>query len=605
MQTGQRVAVVSLLLVVMSLAGLASGQPAKLPGGQGLMGYAPKGAVFFLERRGHQAVKKAFAASNLGKMARDDDIYSFVHGSRVRIGELIVRRVFSLENIVEVRAHQRTLHGLLKPFWHQPSALFVMVSKAGPEFVFLCQTGDYQKECSQALDKLMSIGLPPDGDPGKRQAFSYKSSGISWKGVALGRREFKLDADPAKLFGVVAGKTVFMVAWKGKTLCLAMSLPAADRVSGLLARPDPAKSILANQSVHAVANKTNIKDWAFRWHLNPEPLFELFGDRLSETRGAGKLIAILGIDQIRGIGGVGGYLDNVYTRMTYVDAPNTPGLFKQGGDFKKALSMTPGGSSAFLAGQFDTQWISSTVNSIMGLDRSAQPRDRKNPENPRLKQFNALLSSTSGNGSIFLTSLTALMAGGRNSKGFPIGFVMDIKDQNKANEAMDALAKKMDASGGRLPATKFYRKVKVVPMNGPASTAVMKDRLILALSQTAMTAAIDAALDKSGGFKADSKGDKLLKLAGDGSAVFQMDLAEVVNVLWPKITPTDRDKRNGSHPFVSVPPVSKIAGMLGPEIIVFKPDKRGLLMKSRGKIPFVTKILSYFAVTLGGAIFSL
>ena len=52
-------------------------------------------------------------------------------------------------------------------------------------------------------------------------------------------------------------------------------------------------------------------------------------------------------------------------------------------------------------------------------------------------------------------------------------------------------------------------------------------------------------------------------------------------------------------PFVSLPSTNKLARMLGPEIAVFEPDDDGLLMKSRGKIPFATKfLLMYPAIGL-------
>lgn len=607
MQTGTQGAAVGLLLVVMSASSLAFGQAAKLPGGQGLMACAPKGTVFFLERRGHAAVKKAFAASNLGKMAKDDAVNDFVHGSRVRIGELIVKEMFSLKNPVAIQAHQKTLHQLLKPFWHQPSALIVTASKSGPEFVFICQTGDYQKECRQAIEKFMSIGVAPLGAAGTRQTFDHKSSGVSWKGVVKGWREFQLVNDPVKLPAALEGKTVFMAAWQGKTLCVAMSLAAADRVSSLLVKPDPGKSILANESVRIVAAKTHIKDWAFRWHVNLEPVFELMGNKASDRGGPGKMIATLGIDSIRGIGGTGGYLDNVYTRMTYADAPNCTGLFKHGGDYKKALAMTPEGCAVSLSGQFNTQWIGSTISNLMGANQPAGPSDRKVPENPVLTQVKALLANSSGNGSMFLTSLPALMAGLMSGDGPPIGFVMDIKDQAKATKAMEALAKLGGAGGDESAPTRPYRKINILPMPGPFKAAVTKDRLIIGMGQAAVTAAIDTVLDGTGGFEADSKGAKLLKLAGDGSAVFQMDLSQMVKVAWPMlIAAAQADAKysgGSSFPLTSIPSAGKMARMLGPEIAVFKPDKGGLLMKSRGKVPFITKIIPALPISGGGLFF--
>jgi len=590
----------------MSISSLAFGQAAKLPGGQGLMAYAPKGTVFFLERRGHAAVKKAFAASNLGKMAKDDAINDFVHGSRVKIGELIVKGMFSLKNPVEIQAHQKTLHQFLKPFWHEPSAMIVTASKAGPEFIFVCQTGEYQKECKQAVEKLMSIGVAPIGIAGERQAFEHKNSGVSWKGVVKNWQKFQLSGDPAKLPGELRDKTVFMVAWRGKTLCVATSLPAADRASVLLSKPDPAKSILANESVARIAAKTHIKDWAFRWHVNLEPVFELMGDEMSPQSELGKIMAALGIDSIRGIGGTGGYLDNVYTRMTYADAPNSIGLFKHGGDYKKALAMTPEGSAVSLSGQFNTDWIGSTISTIMGANPAAAASDQKVPENPVLTQVKALLANSNGNGTVFLTSLPALM-GGMMGGGPPIGFVMDIKDPAKARKALEALGKLAGPRNDKSKPIKPYRKTGIVSIAEYMKVAVTKDRMIIAMSQTAMTAAIDTAIDDTGGFTDDSKTARLMKLAGDGSAVFQMDLSHMVKTVWPLlISGSESAAKHGDgsgFPLTSIPSAGKMARMLGPEVAVFKPDKGGLLMKSRGTVPFITKILPTFPISGGGLFF--
>ncbi len=509
-----------LLMAVMSVSDFAFGQQAKkLPGGPGLMAYAPKDTVFFVERQGHSAIKKAFAASTLGKLAKDDAMHDFIHGTRVRVGELIVRGMFSLKNPVAIQAHQKTLHEFLQPFWHQPSAAIVTASESGPEFYFICRTGDYKKTCRHAIEKLMSIGVSPLGTAGTRQAFEHRSSGIAWQGVAKAWRKFQLSNDPVKLPGELQGKTVFMAAWKDDMLCVALSLPAADRASALLSKPDPKNSILANESIARIAAKTHIKDWAFRWHLNLEPVFELLGDKMSPESEPGKMMAALGLDSIRGIGGTGGYLDNVYTRMTYADAPNSGGLFKHGGDYKKALAMVPEGSAISLAGQFNASWIGDLINYAEAGGNPA-PADQKVPENPVVTHAKALMANSEGNGCVFLTSIQALAAMATSGGQPPVGVVIDIKDRDKALKSLNALFRISGENDGGSKQPKPYRKVKIIRNGGFVSAALMKDRLILAANRDALTAAIDTALDNTGGLKKDSQAAKLLKLAGDGSAVF-------------------------------------------------------------------------------------
>ncbi len=47
-------------------------------------------------------------------------------------------------------------------------------------------------------------------------------------------------------------------------------------------------------------------------------------------------------------------------------------------------------------------------------------------------------------------------------------------------------------------------------------------------------------------------------------------------------------------PLASLPSTQKLVSLLGPEVAVFEPDQDGLLLKSRGKIPFVTKIFAVY-----------
>ena len=46
-------------------------------------------------------------------------------------------------------------------------------------------------------------------------------------------------------------------------------------------------------------------------------------------------------------------------------------------------------------------------------------------------------------------------------------------------------------------------------------------------------------------------------------------------------------------PLASVPSTGKLTRMLGPQIAALQPDDGGLLLKSRGKIPFATKFMLF------------
>ena len=98
---------------------------------------------------------------------------------------------------------------------------------------------------------------------------------------------------------------------------------------GRRARRRGRKAKSAGKSFQIVMKKTPIKDWAFRWYLD-------VGDFLDVTgAGAPDVFATMRIDKVIGVGGTGGYQDNVYARKTYIYTPKAAygitRLFKEGG----------------------------------------------------------------------------------------------------------------------------------------------------------------------------------------------------------------------------------------------------------------------------------
>ncbi|MHC4716988.1 MAG: hypothetical protein ACYS5V_08465, partial [Planctomycetota bacterium] len=129
--------------------GPARGQGITSATDTGLLPLIPPDAVFFVERRGHQAIRPAFLDSNFGRMATDEAINQFVHDSRRRIGRMIVAQALNLADEEEIETRRKQLHELLKPFWHKPAAMFMVVdpdSTGGLSMGFLCQPGrEYEK----------------------------------------------------------------------------------------------------------------------------------------------------------------------------------------------------------------------------------------------------------------------------------------------------------------------------------------------------------------------------------------------------------------------------------------------------------------------------
>ena len=615
-----------------SIAGLVLGLTARVGLAQsgiagrsdGLLSLIPPKAVFFVERRGHELIRQAFLASNLGKMAQDEAVRQFVHDSRVRIGRMIVAGLFDLKSNEDITRCQKLLHSLLKPFWYKPCAMYVALDEKlerEPGLGFICIPEEkYRKECSDALDALMKMGLPPKGKPGTRQMFTYRSGTITWRGVAKGSSEFSLSADPKKRVAELKDKSLFMVNWTLPLLLVATDLSAADAMEEVMAGLGKAKD--ESVSVKAVMRKTALKDWAFRWHIDVEALMRMVRAKArQEGEAMPAPIRAMGLDKIRGIGGTGGYADKVYTRMTYVDAPNAAGglvrMFKPGASYKRGFAMTPSEATFCLAGQLDTKALLTMVAQALmeeaspasaassGPAATTRPQ-RKLPESVArvMKHLDALAGASDGNFAVFVTELQAMGMGMLGAGGVPVGAVLDLKDREKALRAIGELVKlgggeeEAAAPGEEQPGPlrpRQYRNMPIRYVGDMVRLSVLKDRIVIALGDAALKAGIDTALDATGGFEPDSKSDRLARLAGDGSAIFKMDFAALTKAFWPLLMQLAQMEPD-EFPFVSLPSTNKMVGLLGPEIAVFAPDAGGLLLKSRGKIPFATKMVPAYPV---------
>ena len=621
-------------LVLWACMAAQAAPPAAASDDSGLLPMIPEEAVFFIERRGHDAVHEAFTASNLGQMAADEAIQQFVNDSRVKCGKVIVRGMFNLTDDADITRHQELLHSLLKPFWYNPCAMFVLVDKEGrePGLGFICVTGKHANECKTALETLMKVGVPGDSKAGTRQAFTYKSGSVTWQGVAKSYEEFTLaKGDARPMAEQLKGRSLFMAHWMGHILCVATDLRAADAMGKVLAVTDKtAKGKIANESLQVVMKKTALKDWAFRWYLDVDAVLKLM--KGLEGRGSQPMtryMKVLGLDKVRGIGGTGGYADNVFARMTYVDSPNTTGgllrVCKMGGSYKQGLSMVPE-STFCLAGALDTSVLTKLIRDMTlagetgseseevvslktnepagAAGTGSTPATRgsgKLSETAEkvMQQIELLAEASGGSAAFFVTDLQGLVGMAMGS-GPPVGFVLDLKDPAKAEKAVDALVelaqgKKGDDAEDKSKGASEYRKIKVRQVEKMLRIAILKDRMVLAMDDTAMKAAIDAALDKTGGFAPGGKAETLTKLAGNGASVFMMDLAAIAKLGWP-ILMKFAEMPGGAEqfPFTSLPSTEKMVRMLGPEVAVLEGDAGGLLMKSRGKIPFATKfILAY------------
>jgi len=273
--------------------------------------------------------------------------------------------------------------------------------------------------------------------------------------------------------------------------------------------------------------------------------------------------------------------------------------------------MTPGESTARLAAQLDLKVILATTRETILAemrDKTARRLRRRRRRRragetvpataPAAKEqvklpaeaekvlaaMKALAAASDGNVSVFLTDLQQMVAGGPSNP--PIAFTLSLTDRAAAAKAIEELMKLGGVGKDEEDddASRKYRKVTIRPLEDNAGIAVLKDRAILAFNDSVMKAAIDAALDKSGGLKAGGKQQKMTQSAGDGALVLILDMQKIVRLAWPFLEQAAQQDPEGM-PLASLPSTGKMARMIGPEVLVIKPDADGLVLTGRGQIP--------------------
>ena len=222
-----------------------------------------------------------------------------------------------------------------------------------------------------------------------------------------------------------------------------------------------------------------------------------------------------------------------------------------------------------------------------------------------IELLDTLLASCDGRATFFVTDLQMMMMGGG---AMPVGIVLGSENPAETSKALRDLIVLADGDDGE-PAEgaaglEKYRNIEIRTYGDfmPVSVGHVKDRVVLALSDQAFKAVIDSTLDKTVAMEPGSQGEKLLNLSGEGSAFFTMDLAGIAQAFWPMLAQLSAMEPE-DVPFASLPSAQKMVRMLGPEVAVMRPDAGGVLLSSRGKIPFATKVVLWYPPVLGGFFF--
>ncbi|MCY2929203.1 MAG: hypothetical protein NTV86_06850 [Planctomycetota bacterium] len=377
-------------LVGLAVAGARAGVALPpTPGDDGLARFVPKDAGVFIERRGHAAVREAMLASNFGAMASDETMLKFFHDSRVRIGKQIVKELFDLKEPQEIVARQKQLHEVLIPFWDQPAAFCTVGQKehSSTSSIFLCATGAYKASCRKALEELMKIDVPAEGVAGTRQAFTYRKGEVLWKGLLKRREPFLLPKAPDERAAALGNGSVFMVCWVDDLLVATTGVGGADAMSGMLSVTAPEASLAADKAFQAVAARTSIKDWAFRWHVSvPAMMGDNSGEGEVRQREMPQEMKTWGLDRVLAVGGSEGYADKLVTRRLLVYAPQADlsmRLIRPGGSYRRGLAMAPRGAMMSLSGEIDTGVLTKLIAA------TSSPRDQKPEEGPASRPASA------------------------------------------------------------------------------------------------------------------------------------------------------------------------------------------------------------------------
>ncbi|MCY2929204.1 MAG: hypothetical protein NTV86_06855, partial [Planctomycetota bacterium] len=420
-----------------------------------------------------------------------------------------------------------------------------------------------------------------------------------------------------------------MVCWVDDLLVVARGISGADAMSGMLSVKAPGASLAADKAYQAVAAGTGIKDWAFRWHVSVKAAIDGPTTRQAEEnrQGMHPTMKALGLDRVVAVGGSEGFADKLVTRRLLVYAPEadlTMRLIRPNGSYQRGLAMTPRGAVLSLAGEIDTKVLVKLLFPPAPAEAPAAGQGDELVQGPATRPDSApeeesaqaaitrLVQASDGHAAVYLLNMGMMEPGGGNGEsGFPAGLVMGLKDAAQARQAVEQLAKlapggsfegereggaqgddeaqeasatqPASAPAGDQPET--YRGA-AIHRAGPAQIALLKDRVVVAVSRSALRAAVNAALDNKGGLPADGKTLAMVQLEGQGALLARIDMARLAKTYWPVVLANASDK---DSILASIPTTEKIVSMLGSEVVLVQAVDGGILLKSRGYVPLLAK----------------
>jgi len=149
---------------------------------------------------------------------------------------MIAASLFDSAGNDEAAKHKKWLHSCLRPFWHEPCVMFLMLGEdfdEPPGAGVICLPGKYRQECTEALGALMKAAVPTQDDPASRRAFTRRKGMCLWTGVAAVEEGHTRQEDPEDRIKAIRERPCVMICDVYPVLCVATHLNGRRHQQGV------------------------------------------------------------------------------------------------------------------------------------------------------------------------------------------------------------------------------------------------------------------------------------------------------------------------------------------------------------------------------------
>lgn len=551
-------------------------------------------ATFFVEYRGWDAIEPEIADTNFGRVWNDEAFAQMVADSREQM-------LLMIASEGRVGGDEEELAGLFLdaygPFWHKPSAVYAIGSSAGrsPTAVMTTLADARQPESQRAWTRLYELKNQVADEWRQSVPVDVQIGGLQWNGMAYQYGQYDMHGNPQPDIDPQAGQNAEslreldsfeMFHWEGPCLSFVSDVTAAERAADVLRGRD--LGWLDSESARRTFDATAVETWAIHWFLNVPaalaPAEEVDPDAYMPHVHANRAIqAALEPLQIEALGGTVGFADGVSTARTLITtAGPAREIFPAEQSYDDAMSLLPRGAQLAVAGRVTPDTLVRVVQEMMTAFNTSLEGQWQVPKEVQqsLQQLRGLAECCDGRVAFSLTDVQAMMGGAP-----PMALTLGLRDADAAGAMIEEIvsAGADDEQAGA--AESSYREIAI--NRGPSGDecwAILEDRLILAASESAAKACIDAALGDAHGLGEDHPARELLELAGDGQLMYMIDVPALVRLGWPMLEQQVAGEPE-YFPLRSLPSTNHMVELFSPEVGVLRVAGQGLMLESRGTVP--------------------